>query len=118
MIKIREGSSARWEMFGQIDPGLGQLFYKFVEALKMNGAEEVIITSIIRPKENDSGVHEAGRGIDMASIYPKDVTEKICNYINQMYPYDISRPNMKSIIHHKTNVYNDNNWHFHLQVRA
>lgn len=78
------------------------------------------ISSILRPKTTDSGVHERGRGIDfsrhqyldngliLASIPEKDCND-ICVSINHKYPRDDG---------HETIKWHDSGsgFHFHLQV--
>jgi hypothetical protein len=114
-IVLRDGSTACWNMFGYISPRLGIVFYDFCLFLRDHGVTEVIITSIVRPKKDDSGVHFLGRGIDVANSFPQIIGQQAMNYINSKYPYDKNRPEIKTVIFHETNDYNDAALHYHLQ---
>lgn len=112
-IEIRKGSSATWEMFSKISPILGLVFYDFVGFLQKHGVDSVTITSIIRPKTNDSGVHSLGRGMDIANTFPFAIGEAAMEYINMTYPYG---KGLDTIMFHETNNAGDNGKHYHIQV--
>lgn len=116
-IKLKEGT-ARFEHFGKISPSLGVLFFRFLEELKKHGVDKVVVTSIIREQTNDSGIHSYGRGIDVAATFPAAVGEGISEMLNIEFPYDKKRPHLKSILFHKSKDYNDNGFHYHIQVRG
>jgi hypothetical protein len=112
VIKIQDGSSAKWEMFGNIHPRLGQIFYDFCNKCRDMKISEVIITSIIRPHEDDSGVHALGRGLDISkTTIPETIGLAIMETINEKYVYDIMRPSMKVCIYHDVGK----GLHYHLQ---
>lgn len=118
-IRIKQGSSANFEMFGDISPRLGIIFYELARKAKDWGLKELIITSIIRPKTNDSGVHALGRGIDISTQnMNQDLIDALVNFINLRYTYDIARPQIKTAIYHSTDAAGDAGFHIHLQVSA
>lgn len=116
-IQLKNGT-AKFEHFGQISPKLGMIFYYFCGRLVDHGIKNAIVTSIIREKKEDSGVHAVGRAIDVADTFARDVGRKIEEEINTMYPYDPNRPNLKTIIYHKVDTYNDAAFHYHIQVNV
>lgn len=116
MIKLKEGSSARWEMFGMIAPSLGHIFYDAVMFLQKQGVNDVTITSIIRPKTEDSGVHEVGRAIDIRTDFSSGVVDALIEYLNKRYIYDIYRRELKTAIYHSTSAAGDAGCHIHIQV--
>ena len=116
IIKLKEGFG-QWNHFGFIRPKLGMIFYDFVYQLEALGIEEVTITSIIRPAMSDSGIHQACRAIDIRADFSYDnIGSVVMDYINNKYPYDLNRPNMKTVIYHETDDYNDAAMHYHVQV--
>ena len=117
MITLKEGT-AKWEHFGQIHPQLGKVFYDFCKKLKSLGVNDIVITSIIRPKTKDSGVHECGRAIDIRADFQFGAGEKAMDYINSVYKYDKDRNWLRTAIFHKTKAAGDYGDHFHLQVRG
>ena len=118
MISIKNGSSANWDMFGKVSTTLSELFFRLLSLLKKRGYDKFTITSIIRPKKADSGIHEAGRAIDftVSNITGEDI-EWFVNHVNRVFPYDVSRQNIKTLIYHETGNYDDPGLHFHLQVK-
>lgn len=117
MLEIKAGSSATWDMFGEISPTLAVMFFDFVCLAKRHGIKKVIITSMIREKKDDSGVHSVGRGIDVSiSTMDNDFLLMAQEYINMKYQYDIARPLLKSFVIHTGSGYNsDVGRHIHLQ---
>lgn len=113
MVKIKNGS-ADWCMFGEISPKLGIIFYEFVLLAKRRGVINLVVTSIIRHKENDTGIHAIGRGIDISlNGIPKNTAIEICDEINALYPYG---NNKQSALMHTGNGYKgDIAEHIHLQ---
>lgn len=116
MIGIRKNSSANFNMFGDIDPRLGMVYFDFILFLKLNGVNETFITSMIRPKTGDSGIHALKRAIDVASSFSKSLGRRAMEYINNKYIYDPDRPNYKTIIFHVTSAAGDAGEHYHIQV--
>jgi len=117
MVLIKSGSSAKWEMFSDLAPKVCFVFYDLYMLLKLHGVPDIIITSLIRPKENDSGVHALGRAIDVSvTNIPKELHPLIVEYINAKYPYDKSRPEMNTLIIHTGVGYDgDIGSHIHIQ---
>ena len=116
MIKIKKDSSARFEHFGKISPKLGKVFFDVVKYLALAGHKDVVITSIIRPKKDDSGVHEEGRAMDISCTFSDEIGDDMMYWINMHYQYDKNRPQLKTIIRHLTENYDDPGMHYHLQV--
>ena len=93
----------------EYDSSLIEIVMEAIEWMIDNG-EQPTITSAYRP--NDSGVHGCGRGVDFRSwTMGKVKVEKLVNYLNDRWIYDIQRPNMKVAIHHDTG----RGPHIHLQ---
>ena len=115
MIRIKKNTSAKWEHFGEIVPKLGKVFFDVVNYLSHAGFKDIVITSIIRPKKDDSGVHEAKRAIDISCTFPDEVGDDMMYWINLHYPYDRKRPQMKTIIRHVTDSYGAPVKHYHMQ---
>lgn len=118
MILVKEGSSFKWEMFGAIHPKLSMIFFDCAHTLWRHGIKDVVITSGIREKTTDSGVHALGRGLDFSGGGIDQETRLfLMEYINTKYPYDPTRPNFKTIVWHEGTGYaGDRAYHFHLQV--
>jgi hypothetical protein len=117
IIKLKDGSTARWEMMGDISPRLGIVFYDMCRKAKDWGVKEIVITSIIRHKESDSGVHELGRAIDIrTSNMANEMVSALVDFINKRYTYDMLRPEIKTAISHCSTNYGDPGNHIHLQV--
>lgn len=118
MIRIQDGSSAKWEMMGEISPKLGLIFFAFVEKLKEFGVEEVIITSIIRPVDKlkgETGIHSLGRAIDISlETIPSTIAKIAVDWLNNKYIYSVLRNEHESAIIHDIGYGN----HIHLQVEA
>jgi len=115
MISLKEGSPT-WPMFGAIHPRLGILLYEFVDMLRMNGVDHVTITSLMRRKEGDSGIHELGRAVDIRLDFDHELAFALVKAINEKHPYSNNRPEMRTAIIHATDAYGDNGTHIHLQV--
>lgn len=116
-ITLKDGSSATWSMFGEIHPRLGVIFYDFVKKLEELGVKHVIISSIIRPKSGDSGIHALGRAIDIsASTIPEDLGAQASSYINEKYIYSLINNKYNCVLYHQTNAAGDDGLHYHLQV--
>jgi len=117
MIKLKEGT-AKWEHFGEISPKLGEVFFSFYSKLKDYGVNDITVTSIIRHKADDSGVHAVGRAIDIRADFDYNSIGKYAmEYINQKYTYDIARGELKTCVYHSTSTYGDEGLHYHLQTR-
>lgn len=118
-IQIQLESSSLWWHFGELDPKCSMIFFDIVNKCKEMGVK-VIITSMIRKKTTDSGIHAAKRAIDF--ILDTGVSDRamvistILNYINGKYEY---RPGsaFKTLIYHKVGG-DFGNFHFHLQVAS
>lgn len=121
-ISIKENSSAKWEMFGEIDSHLGEIFFIICQYLEQMGVKEIIITSMIRPQiqGHDSGIHSLGRAIDISDkTIPTETGKTLMDHINSNFPYDIQRPKLDTIIYHTGTGYaGDKAAHYHLQVRG
>jgi len=117
-IRIKDGSSAKWEMFGAIHPKLGLVFFDLCHWLEKYDIEEIIITSMIRPQLDDSGVHALGRAMDVSvSTIPTNLRLVLAEYINKKYVYDPMRTNIQTFVLHTGSGYNnDQGEHIHLQV--
>jgi hypothetical protein len=113
MISIKKESTADWSHFGQIFPKLGLIFFDICLWLEKRGYEKVVITSIIRPKIHDSGIHETGRAMDIRLTFPCDIANELVEYINNKYPYEGGR--YKTAVRHTVDTYNDAGDHIHIQ---
>jgi len=118
MIKLKTPSTARWEHFGKIKPTLGIVIYDLADWLYLKLGRDITITSMIRPKLDDSGIHAEGRAVDIAADFDMQTGEEMMDYINKMYVYDVNRLKYKTIIRHESKAYNDNALHYHIQVRG
>jgi hypothetical protein len=119
IIRIKQYSSASWEHFSRISPRLGVVFFELARKAQDWGLKELVITSIIRPKTNDSGVHALGRGIDISTAnMNQDLIDSLVEFINNRYSYDMQRPELKTAIYHSTDAAGDDGKHLHLQVAA
>lgn len=105
-------------MFTQIHPKLGMVFYHLYLLLSEKGIQEITVTSIIRPKTEDSGVHAEGRAIDVSVNFDTLVAQDVVNTINNSYIYDLKRPHLKTAILHTTDILQDSGLHIHLQVKG
>lgn len=114
MIKIKNGS-ADWCMFGEISPKLGIIFFEFVQLMKRRGVDNLVITSIIRHKENDTGIHMMGRAIDVSlNGISKKIAVEVCNIINALFQYGNNKST--AIIHTGNGYQGDIAEHIHLQA--
>jgi len=114
-IHLKEGT-CDWKQFGEISPKLGMIVYYVMGRLVDFGIQEATITSLIRPKDKDCGIHACMRAADIRIDFPMDIAKKIEQEVNLLYPYDINRPLYKTIIMHSSDDYNDNGIHLHIQV--
>jgi len=101
--------------FEKIHNKLKKLLTHLDETTKLLFKKEIIITSLFRKKENDSGIHETGRAADIRTEnYFTDAEIKvILGLINNTVMYDPERPEMKVAIYHTVEK---STWHIHLQV--
>jgi len=115
MITLKKGT-ARWEMMGQIRPLLGKIVYNIVDWFDRNGVHDIVITSIIRPKTDDSGIHALGRAVDISiEELPGNLVFECIKVFNALYPYD-SKYN--TIVPHIGKGYKgDIGPHLHVQVK-
>jgi hypothetical protein len=110
VIKLKENQpDCDWNMFGQIHPKLGMIFYDLACYLEDNNVKEITITSILRPQDLSS-VHAYGRGMDIRADFSPEIRDKATKYINGKYPYNTY--SHETCIYHNTG----NGWHLHLQV--
>ena len=47
-----------------------------------------------------TGVHMFNRGYDARALSPVEINHELCEHINEKFPYDPSRPQMKTVIFH------------------
>ncbi len=123
-VTIQEGCSARWMMFGLVAPKLNLIFWDLC-GVNYNNGVNTMITSIIRPRTTDSGIHEAKRAIDFVLTGVNNYTlpfgeshQKLLDYCNDKYIY---RPQSQilTLMWHQANVEGPlSGYHFHLQVSA
>lgn len=117
MLVLKPGT-ATWDMLGRIEARLLLILADTARWLELEGVRVLTITSLIRPKENDSGVHALGRGVDL-SVHgiPSSLLLPLQEYLNTKYQYDPMRPNMQTCVLHIGNGYGtDKAEHIHLQV--
>jgi len=77
--------------------------------------KEILVTSLFRPKTDDSGVHALGRAADIRTVdyfTTKQITVLVF-LINSMYVYDAPRLNYNVALYHRVE---GNTWHIHIQV--
>lgn len=117
MISLKEGTPT-WDMFGKIDSKLMLVFAEAYDWLRNEGVSSITVTSIIRPQTTDSGVHAAGRGIDVSiQGIPRSLLLPLQEYINNTFPYDHERPLMQTCVLHVGGGYaKDQAEHLHFQV--
>lgn len=111
-MKFKE--SILQEQFWQLNPKLRMILCNLDFMCIKWFKKEIILTSLIRPKTTDSGIHKAKRGADARTIgyFDRQEIETIVEYINLQYPYDPKRPKMKSAIFHDVGL----GEHIHIQV--
>lgn len=96
-----------------INPLLYRFVNEFINVSHTIHNIDPVITSLYRPRSNDSGVHELWRACDFRSKHYSVVScVDILNYFNLRYKYDFERPGISLIILHGEGE----NEHFHLQV--
>jgi hypothetical protein len=103
------------EHFWQVKPKLRLILCHLDYCAKNWLRKEITITSIIRPKTTDSGIHALKRAADVRTkkVFTKREIEKIMAYFNWHYQYDPKRPNIKTFVYHKVE---GSEFHFHIQV--
>ncbi|MBM3328205.1 MAG: hypothetical protein FJY67_01870 [Calditrichaeota bacterium] len=89
---------------------------RFVDSwVKEQCGFDIVLTSIFRPQTTDSGVHATWRGVDIRTRdWPEGVAETLAREVNQIFRYDVSRPQMKTALVHDVGQ----GTHLHLQVKA
>lgn len=119
MTEIQQGSSATPSMLLEVSSKLSMIFWEIVYRANVKGYK-VLITSIIRPKTTDSGIHSLARAIDFIfvtdnnNIIPyNDFYDSLIKDINTKYPYDPSRPAHVTLEWHQVPGFGG--WHFHCQ---
>jgi hypothetical protein len=74
----------------------------------------ITVTSVLR-KDNPNSVHAYFRGIDIRSRdMSQEMIEDVLEVFNNKYTYDIDRPALKTVIHHKVD---GGQFHLHVQVK-
>lgn len=98
-----------------IDPKLFLILADAHEYLcRVHNQKFMMVTSVIR-KDNPNSVHYYGRGVDTRSLHlEQNVIDSLLEYINNKYPYDIERPALKTVIHHRVE---GRAYHLHWQVK-
>lgn len=118
---LQKGSSPSWDMFGIMSPRCPMILFEIEDWLKQKQLE-ICVTSLIRPKTTDSGIHAVGRAadfiickiVDHAVIpYVNYVHDSLLIWVNSKYFYD---PVRKTIMYHKVDDPTKGGYHFHLQV--
>ena len=119
-IYPKAGSSVTDDMLWQLPPKMLLIASRLACLLKAGGCMAMIVTSIYRPKEDDSGVHADWRGVDVSiQGIPEDLLLACQETINKEFPYDPARPGMQTLVIHTGVGYNnDVGRHIHLQVMA
>jgi len=96
--------------FERLDPRLQALLLWFDRHSALHYGHDITVTSLIRPRTTDSGVHEAGRGADVRSHDFSGVElAQLTAFINKSFPYPRG---LKTMIVHDTGK----GVHIHLQV--
>lgn len=77
--------------------------------------KEIFITSLIRPKKKDSGIHALKRAGDIRTknYYTKSQIETLVSFLKNTYIYDPKRPKYKIVLYHKVH---GSTLHIHVQV--
>ena len=118
-LRIQHESSAQWHHFGILKPKLCKIFFEIVEMCDEMD-REVIITSLVRPKTIDTGIHSLARAIDFILDVNDDlIVNYLTTIINKKYIYDSDRPTIETLIWHSSvGAGAFANKHFHLQCAA
>jgi hypothetical protein len=101
--------------FWQIDPRLRQILCD-IEVLAY--PEYMTITCIMRTEEENKAVraktliHCVGRAADIRPFKSETTNAMLLELINQLYVYDVNRPNLKTLYRHV-----GTGDHLHVQVR-
>lgn len=112
-IKVKHDIS--FETLSALKPRLLLILADFINYLVDRKVSYVVLASIIREWDKDS-VHGYGRGIDVSITNISYILGlEAMNYINDKYQYDKKRPEIRTIIFHRTDRLDDPGWHFHLQ---
>jgi len=97
--------------FFELVPKL-RLILSDIECWALENGETMTITCLIRTEaeqlalfeagqaESKTSVHQFGRGADVRLFKNEYLNEKVGIYINSKFPYDRSRPHMKTLITH------------------
>lgn len=116
LFTIQEGSSADMSMFCKINPRLGFIFFDIVKECNKKNIF-VVITSMIRPKTTDSGIHSEGRAIDfILNDNSKENIAWLLHYVNNIYSYGPNNKFQTLIWHSAGGPGAFGSPHFHLQV--
>lgn len=118
---IKPGSSATPDMLLSVHPKLLMLLGRMGMLLIGKGIHPpIVITSIYRQKEQDSGIHSDWRAVDVSIAgMPEDALLAVHAQINDEYPYDKARPTLQTMVIHTGVGYNgDVGRHIHLQCKA
>lgn len=91
---------------------LKQMAY-FFERCSMEWGIEPVVTRVLERISGSSGVHEAGRAIDLRStIYTQEQIVKLLDLVNRMF---VRKDGKRVLIYHS---FNGGAYHFHLQSSA
>jgi len=99
----------------RLDPVLKVLIYLANGHSEQTFGKALWITSLFR--EGDKGVHGYWRGADLdngGSTHGQ--LREVCNYINEIFIYDLERPDMVCAMFHTVDPKGKKGWHIHLQV--
>jgi len=100
MEKTRfSGPNATPDMLLSLRPRLVVIMFEVWDFCRHYELDCPTWTSIIRKHDGDSGVHSAGRAVDVRTwTIPVPFQMELCDYITKKYPYDGSRPNIRSCL--------------------
>jgi hypothetical protein len=115
-FQLQQTSSPQYYMFKNMSPKLLMIFFDICKVCDEKGLK-IVVTSMIRPKTIDSGIHELGRAIDFILDDNSDENiQWLVDYVNQKYQYDPGRPLLNTLIWHSANGEKAfASPHFHLQ---
>jgi hypothetical protein len=100
----------------KVAPALLKLIVEEFQFLSLRFGKEPTVTRISDPVSGESGVHPAGRAMDIRDEYMGKYTyeeterEALLNYINGLFPRTDGK---KVIIHHS---FGGGPFHFHIQI--
>lgn len=111
LFKIEEDKAT----YFKLHPILREILSKIDSVSTTLFDKEIFITSTYRPKGEDSGVHAVWRGTDLRTVdyYTKNQIDILMFILNNLYVYDISRPQYQVALYHKVE---GSAYHIHLQV--